>query len=220
MRVLYEASVCGVTVSDITDISWLDGYVTFRKVTGEQVRIYFGDLADFELMITVDKVYDLRNRAKEQQPQHEQPIVGELPKTPIPNVITVHGDDDALPDKQLRDVWKKTDELRKGYIYNTLPGVYRCLVCDEYVRSDLATYALSAIKRFTFDKTTYDFQGLYAVASTTLHTIMKQNFRYFWDLCRDGLNTKINATFTEDQIISFLKAAYEEEKLCSEFIKA
>lgn len=205
MRVLYETNSKGVTVSEITDISWLDGYVTFKKTTGEQMRSYFGDLSDFELMIAVDKVYDLRNRGKKQE------VTEELSQTTIPEIITVQGEDDAMPYNKLKEIWRTTDVLRRGFIYNLLPGVYRCLVCDEYVRSDVANYAMDLLQRFKFDKTSYEFQGLYAVASRTLSEYMSKNYRYFWDLCRDGLNIKISATFSNEEILTMLNEAYKEE---------
>lgn len=205
MRVVYETNSKGVTAAEITEISWLDGYVTFKKSNGEQIRIYFGDLSDFELMIAVDKVYDLRNRGKNQEVPHE------LPKTPIPEIITVQGEDDAMPYNKLKEMWRTTDVLRRGFIYNILPGAYRCLVCDEYVRSDVANYAMDLLQRFKFEKTSYEFQGLYAVASRTLSEYMLTNYRYFWDLCRDGLNTKINATFSDAEILAMLNEAYKEE---------
>ena len=205
MRVLYETNSKGVTAAEITEISWLDGYVTFKKSNGEQMRIYFGDLSDFELMIAVDKVYDLRNRGKNQE------VPQELPKTPVPEIITVQGEDDAMPYNKLKEMWRTTDVLRRGFIYNILPGAYRCLVCDEYVRSDVANYAMDLLQRFKFEKTSYEFQGLYAVASRTLSEYMSKNYRYFWDLCRDGLNTKINATFSDAEILAMLNEAYKEE---------
>lgn len=205
MRVLYETNSKGVTAAEITEISWLDGYVTFKKSTGEQMRIYFGDLSDFELMIAVDKVYDLRNRGKKQKAPTE------LPQQNVPEIITVQGEDDAMPYNKLKEMWRTTDVLRRGFIYNILPGAYRCLVCDEYVRSDVANYAMDLLQRFKFEKTSYEFQGLYAVASRTLSEYMSKNYRYFWDLCRDGLNTKINATFSDAEILAMLNEAYKEE---------
>lgn len=205
MRVLYETNSKGVTVSEITDISWLDGYVTFKKTNGEQMRSYFGDLSDFELMISVDKVYDLRNRGKNQE------VSQELSKSPVPEIITVQGEDDAMPYNKLKEIWKTTDALRRGFIYNILPGVYRCLVCDEYVRSDVANYAMDLLQRFKFEKSSYEFQGLYAAASRTLSEYMFKNYRYFWELCRDGKNTKINATFSNEEILTRLNEAYKEE---------
>lgn len=204
MRVLYETNSKGVTVSEITDISWLDGYVTFKKSTGEQARCYFGDLSDFELMIAVDKVYDLRNRGKKQE------VPEELSQSPVPDIIPVQGEDDAMPYNKLKEIWKTTDALRRGFIYNILPGAYRCLVCDEYLRSDIANYALDLLQRFKFDITRYEFQGLYAVASPALSEYMARNYRYFWELCRDGKNTKVNETYKEDEIINMLDAAYKE----------
>lgn len=205
MRVLYETNSKGVTAAEITEISWLDGYVTFKKSNGEQIRIYFGDLSDFELMIAVDKVYDLRNRGKKQKAPTE------LPQQNVPEIITVQGEDDAMPYNKLKEMWRTTDVLRRGFIYNILPGAYRCLVCDEYVRSDVANYAMDLLQRFKFEKTSYEFQGLYAVASRTLSEYMSKNYRYFWDLCRDGLNTKINATFSDAEILAMLNEAYKEE---------
>lgn len=205
MRVLYETNSKGVTAAEITEISWLDGYVTFKKSNGEQMRIYFGDLSDFELMIAVDKVYDLRNRGKKQKAPTE------LPQQNVPEIITVQGEDDAMPYNKLKEMWRTTDVLRRGFIYNILPGAYRCLVCDEYVRSDVANYAMDLLQRFKFEKTSYEFQGLYAVASRTLSEYMSKNYRYFWDLCRDGLNTKINATFSDAEILAMLNEAYKEE---------
>lgn len=205
MRVLYETNSKGVTAAEITEISWLDGYVTFKKSNGEQIRIYFGDLSDFELMIAVDKVYDLRNRGKNQE------VPTELPQQTIPEIITVQGEDDAMPYNKLKEMWRTTDVLRRGFIYNILPGAYRCLVCDEYVRSDVANYVMDLLQRFKFEKTSYEFQGLYAVASRTLSEYMSKNYRYFWDLCRDGLNTKINATFSDAEILAMLNEAYKEE---------
>lgn len=205
MRVLYETNSKGVTAAEITEISWLDGYVTFKKSNGEQIRIYFGDLSDFELMIAVDKVYDLRNRGKKQE------VPTELPQQTVPEIITVQGEDDAMPYNKLKEMWRTTDVLRRGFIYNILPGAYRCLVCDEYVRSDVANYAIDLLQRFKFEKTSYEFQGLYAVASRTLSEYMSKNYRYFWDLCRDGLNTKINATFSDAEILAMLNEAYKEE---------
>lgn len=205
MRVLYETNSKGVTAAEITEISWLDGYVTFKKSNGEQIRIYFGDLSDFELMIAVDKVYDLRNRGKKQKAPTE------LPQQNVPEIITVQGEDDAMPYNKLKEMWRTTDVLRRGFIYNILPGAYRCLVCDEYVRSDVANYAMDLLQRFKFEKTSYEFQGLYAVASRTLSEYMSKNYRYFWDLCRDGLNTKINATFSDAEILTMLNEAYKEE---------
>lgn len=205
MRVLYETNSKGVTAAEITEISWLDGYVTFKKSNGEQMRIYFGDFSDFELMIAVDKVYDLRNRGKKQE------VPTELPQQTVPEIITVQGEDDAMPYNKLKEMWRTTDVLRRGFIYNILPGAYRCLVCDEYVRSDVANYAMDLLQRFKFEKTSYEFQGLYAVASRTLSEYMSKNYRYFWDLCRDGLNTKINATFSNAEILAMLNEAYKEE---------
>ena len=156
-------------------------------------------------MIAVDKVYDLRNRGKKQKAPTE------LPQQNVPEIITVQGEDDAMPYNKLKEMWRTTDVLRRGFIYNILPGAYRCLVCDEYVRSDVANYAMDLLQRFKFEKTSYEFQGLYAVASRTLSEYMSKNYRYFWDLCRDGLNTKINATFSDAEILAMLNEAYKEE---------